>query len=340
MTGFQGVKTVLKRIAGILLAMTLLLTGCSSSGSDSSSDNDNSEETIAADSVQTDQLQDKLSDLVDSLGDEVQITVMTSDGVVSAGEVSESTAWSTIKVPISIAALQQDSSSSSTTPSEVNEQSSEQSSASFTATPRRPWEDDHRGDSPQTEGQSDPGNYYQQASTEQNVELAITQSDNDAASALFDSLGSGYQPSLTVDNVLRAGGDSNTYTLPNAAIDPDSSFGMTQWSAEDQVNFASWLACSDDSSAQTVYSLMSQITPEQQFGMAGLSGYHVKSGWGTNDTTGASTMRQMAILEQGTGYIAISVIVVGDDPDEVESEINDIADWVSENRSDLPVLSC
>mgnify|MGYP000964357868 CR=1 FL=1 len=171
---------------GAALACSLLaaaLNGCGAAGGDSPED----------------ALRTRLEQLVASFPDDAQVSVATADGgVVTVGQVPESTAWSTIKVPIAVEALRE-------------------------------------GDG-----------------LDELAAQAITESSNDAASTLFDTLGGGYQSSTRVDNLLREGGDTTTLTLPNAALGGDTGFGMTQWSSADQARFASWLACSDDGAARCV----------------------------------------------------------------------------------------
>ena len=178
---------------GAALACSLLaaaLNGCGAAGGDSPED----------------ALRTRLEQLVASFPDDAQVSVATADGgVVTVGQVPESTAWSTIKVPIAVEALRE-------------------------------------GDG-----------------LDELAAQAITESSNDAASTLFDTLGGGYQARTRGDNLLREGGDTTTLTLPNAALGGDTGFGMTQWSSADQARFAAWLACSDDGAARRVYSLMADL---------------------------------------------------------------------------------
>ncbi|WP_316670606.1 hypothetical protein [uncultured Propionibacterium sp.] len=263
-------------IAAVLdcaLAGTVLLSGCGPGTSGEA----------AADPVRT-----SLERLVAAIPDDAQVSVVGSDGdVITAGEVSESTAWSTIKVPIVIEALREGG-------DELDEQARE----------------------------------------------AITESDNDAASTLFATLGGGYQSSTRVDNLLREAGDETTLTLPNAALGGDTGFGMTQWSSADQARFASWLACSDDEAADHVYTLMSDLVDAQAVGIETVAGGHAKSGWGTNESTGVSTMRQLGVIDTGSGFIAMSIIITGDDYQDVIGEITVLSDWLAGHEDELPTFRC
>lgn len=229
-----------------------------------------------------------LEGLVAAFPDDAQVSVLEADGqVVTVGEVPESTAWSTMKVPIAVEALREGG-------DELDEEAAQ----------------------------------------------AITESDNEAASALFGSLGDGYLPSTKVDNLLREAGDTTTLTLPNAELGGDTGFGMTQWSSADQARFAGWLACSGEEAAQHVYRLMSDLVDAQAVGIEDLDGGHAKSGWGTNGSTGVSTMRQMGVLEAGGRFLAMSVIITGEDYQGVIDEIDVLTDWLGQHRGELPTLSC
>ena len=229
-----------------------------------------------------------LEELVAAFPDDAQVSVMAADGdIITVGEVPESIAWSTIKVPIVIEALR--------------------------------------------EGEDDLG---------EQAKLAITESDNDAASALFDTLGGGYQASTKVDNLLREADDTTTLTLPNAALGGDTGFGMTQWSSADQARFAAWMACSDEDAVQHVYRLMSDLVDSQAVGIETTDGGHAKSGWGTNEHTGVSTMRQMGTIDTDAGLVAMSIVITGDRLDDVTEEIDVLDDWLAEHAGELPRTQC
>lgn len=256
------------------LTCSLLLSGCGAAEPSAES------ATASAQGV--------LEGLVASFPDDAQVSVVAADGgVVTVGEVPESTAWSTIKVPIVIEALR--------------------------------------------EGGDD---------LDEQAELAITESDNDAASALFGMLGGGYQASTKVDNLLREADDTTTLTLPNAALGGDTGFGMTQWSSADQARFAAWMACSDEDAVQHVYRLMSDLVDSQAVGIETVDGGHAKSGWGTNEHTDVSTMRQMGTIDTDAGLVAMSIIITGDRLEEVTDEIDVLGDWLVEHAAELPRVQC
>ena len=266
------------RLAVTALACALgcspVLSGCGAPGASTGS---------PADAVQV-----VLEDLVAAFPDDAQVSVVTADGdVVTAGEVPESTAWSTIKVPIAIEALREGG-------DELDEQ----------------------------------------------AKLAITESDNDAASALFETLGGGYQASTKIDNLLREADDTSTLTLPNAALGGDTGFGMTQWSSADQARFAAWMACSDEDAVQHVYRLMADLVDSQAVGVETVEGGHAKSGWGTNEHTGVSTMRQMGTIDTGSGLAAMSIVITGSELEDVTEEIDVLADWLAGHAGELPVVKC
>lgn len=232
-------------------------------------------------------LQAQLSSLVKQASP-VSLQVVVSgagSSMVSVGSVATPTAWSTIKVPIAIAALQNGSAKM----------------------------DD--------------------------VEQAITISDNDAAIRLWNGLGSGEGAADDVQALLAAHGDPHTVVLPDPKVNADEHFGSTRWQAGDQAQFANWLACTTDRSAVTVRSYMSKIDPSQQFGLASIHPSMVKAGWGGEDS-GQYTVRQMGVLPHGGGYTVVTFIAQGPSEASVESTVDVVGKWFSARTSQLPVRRC
>ncbi|MVU75861.1 hypothetical protein GPX89_01210 [Nocardia sp. ET3-3] len=178
------------------------------------------------------------------------------------GDWSSGVAWSTIKVPLAIAALRRHS--------DVSEQ----------------------------------------------VGSAITASDNGAASALWQSLGTPQAAATAVEQVLHEAGDTTTdvadrHNPANADWASDSlAFGSTVWSLSDQVRFASRLPCLPQSAS--VLALMGKVVAEQSWGLGGFTGARFKGGWGPDDATGAYTERQFGLVRTHSGTLAVAVAALPD----------------------------
>ncbi|WP_084478093.1 hypothetical protein [Nocardia jejuensis] len=143
------------------------------------------------------------------------------------------------------------------------------------------------------------------------AEAAITFSDNDAAQELWNSLGTGSQAAAAVESVLREAGDNITDVAARhtrlATLDSDDllAFGATDWALTDQVRFASRLPCLPR--ANSVVSLMSEITPSQSWGLGRLIGAEFKGGWGPDDDTGKYTVRQFGLVPTLAGPVAVAL---------------------------------
>ncbi|MBF6247038.1 hypothetical protein IU471_26180 [Nocardia elegans] len=137
------------------------------------------------------------------------------------------------------------------------------------------------------------------------AEAAITVSDNDAADALWDSLGDGLAAAEAVQQVLDEAGDATTGVPgPRTRLDYEA-FGTTEWSLTDQVRFASRLPCLPQADAVT--QLMGRITPDQGWGLGTIEGAIFKGGWGPDDETGVYLVRQFGLVPARNGLIAVSM---------------------------------
>ncbi|AHH20505.1 hypothetical protein NONO_c57270 [Nocardia nova SH22a] len=186
------------------------------------------------------------------------VAAVGSDRVLTVGDWSTGIAWSTIKVPIALAALRRD-----------------------------------------PVGLADT------------ARAAITESDNDAAQALWIALGGGEPAAEAVEAVLREAGDTTTDVAdrhnPDAAqsIDDPMVFGATPWSLTDQLRFAAHLPCLRN--ASRVVDLMQQITESQSWGLGSFVGAEFKGGWGPDDDTGAYLVRQFGLIPTWSGQLAIAI---------------------------------
>ncbi|NNH72576.1 hypothetical protein HLB23_22395 [Nocardia uniformis] len=200
------------------------------------------------------------ADLQASLDGRLGMAIMPVGGgdLTLLGDWNTGIAWSTIKVPLALAALRHDPSGMLST-----------------------------------------------------AEAAITFSDNGAAQTLWNSLGTSNEAADAVESVLREGGDTVTDVadrksrLATVGSDELMAFGATSWALADQVRFASRLPCL--SNANSVVSLMSEITSSQSWGLGRLIGAEFKGGWGPDDETGDYTVRQFGLVPTLSGPIAVAL---------------------------------
>ncbi|WP_433657220.1 hypothetical protein ACQPW1_37395 [Nocardia sp. CA-128927] len=207
-----------------------------------------------------DSLAADFTQLQPTLAGQVGLAIMPVGGgrMTIFGDWTSGIAWSTIKVPLAIAALRHDSNTSI-------------------------FED---------------------------AEAAITVSDNDAAEELWQSLGDGMEAAQAVQDVLDEGGDSTTGVAgPRTRLDY-TAFGQTEWTLANQVRFASQLPCLPQTFKVT--ELMSEITPDQSWGLGTLAGAAFKGGWGPDDDTGIYTVRQFGVVPTQSGMVAVALAAQAD----------------------------
>ncbi|NQE67876.1 hypothetical protein NG2371_02332 [Nocardia gamkensis] len=255
---FRRTRTVL----GCAALVVSLVAGC---GTNRAEDPASTEPSITEAAARTDQkglslivpgtLAASYAELAAGVRGKLGMAIMPVGGeqVVTFGEWTSGPAWSTMKVPLTIAALRRSSSSSSYAAS-----------------------------------------------------AAITQSDNAAADALWQSLGSAQEAAQAVQAVLREGGDNRTVVPATRARAEHSAFGQAEWSLTDQVRFASRLPCLPQ--AERVTSLMEQVIASQRWGLGEFGGAEFKGGWGP-DTSGAYLVRQFGVIDIPSGKIAIAIAV-------------------------------
>lgn len=133
---------------------------------------------------------------------------------------------------------------------------------------------------------------------------AITESDNTAADALWQSLGDPAEAAAAVQDVLREGGDAVTTVPATRQRAEHSVFGQAEWSLADQVAFAAELPCLPGAAAVT--SLMAQIVPVHRWGLGTVSGADFKGGWGP-DESGDYLVRQFGLVDGPNGQIAVAI---------------------------------
>ncbi|MGO9956274.1 MAG: hypothetical protein ACLP50_09895 [Solirubrobacteraceae bacterium] len=178
------------------------------------------------------------------------------------------------------------------------------------------------------------------ASEDTDATLALTESDNAAAEALFSVLeasdGGLDGASSAVQNTLRAAGDPSTLinTLPN-----DQGFttwGQSDWPATGEVDFYRSLARGcllAGADTRYVLGLMRQVESDQRWG-GGSAGFPqplaFKGGWGPDLVTGRYLVRQSVIVGSGNrGYVFDMIALPSDGTFATGTEmLTAIASWV------------
>jgi hypothetical protein len=139
------------------------------------------------------------------------------------------------------------------------------------------------------------------------VEAAITRSDNEAALRLWAGLGDG---AAEVEAVLRRAGDPETVLEREPDPRGWSSFGGTVWPLAAAATFYRALARGEllpPVETERVLGAMTRIVPEQRWGLGAIPGVPFKSGWGPRDD-GRYEVLQVAIA--GERVIAIAANAV------------------------------
>ena len=191
------------------------------------------------------------------------VAVADSAGVVQAGLPGEEPTWSTVKVPIAIAALRD-------------------------------------GASPDL------------------VDLAIKESDNDAAYALWSHVQwNEGDASSALKELLGDYGSTGELEEP---------FGYSRWLLKDQAVFGSHLPCIPE--AEYVYEAMDEIVAWQDNGLDKLPNTRAKGGWGLSEEDNGYTHRQVGVRDTGNGGsigLAIEVTMPGASAEKAIPALNVLA---------------
>lgn len=170
------------------------------------------------------------------------------------------------------------------------------------------------------------------------VNRALSQSDNAAAATIWAALGGGETAAGTVQTELRAGGDRTT-TVEHAEVRPPyTPYGQTTWTLADSAQYAASLPCRRE--ADSVYSAMHSVVPEQRWGLGTIGSEAYKGGWGPGKESGF-VVRQIGILAHPDGSkVAVSLIAVGHDYATTSADLNLLAGIVKDHLHVLPGGRC
>lgn len=134
------------------------------------------------------------------------------------------------------------------------------------------------------------------------VEAAITRSDNDAALRLWHELEDG---PAEVEAVLRRAGDAETRLEREADPRGWSAFGRTVWSLTAAGGFYRALARGEllpGKDTERILDAMARVVPEQRWALGELNGARIKGGWGPSEDGGYEVVQ--------VGIVADSVIAL------------------------------
>ncbi len=144
------------------------------------------------------------------------------------------------------------------------------------------------------------------STTQARARAAITRSDNQAAEKLWQGLGSSTSAARRTQNVVRAAGDTRTLVESRRVRAGFTAFGQTRWRLDDQARFAAGLGCRPE--ARATVKLMSQVVPDQRFGLGRLPRTAFKGGWGP--VARGYLTRQLAIVTLPDGsQVGVAVAV-------------------------------
>ncbi|WP_153415059.1 serine hydrolase [Nocardia macrotermitis] len=226
--------------------------------------------------------------LLPTLGGHAGMAIMAvgGDTVASMGDWTTGAAWSTMKVPLTLAVLN----SNGNTPSYA-------------------------------------------------MSAAITESDNNAADSLWQSLGTPDQAAQSVQKILQQGGDTTTRVPSIRARADYSAFGQAAWALGDQARFAAHLPCLPD--ASTVTDLMGKVVPGQQWGLGHLDNVVFKGGWGP-DPSGNYLVRQFGLVTTPNGQMAVAIAAQANSGsfDDGTAMLNKIVPLITQHLSALPAGTC
>ena len=170
----------------------------------------------------------------------------------------------------------------------------------------------------------------------EDVEVALSASDNAAAERLWEDLGSGSEAADAVEEELRRGGDERTRVRAEITVPGASPFGQTRWRLADQTAYAAHLPCLPGSDA--VLDPMGRVIEGQRWGLGGIGGSRIKGGWGS--TPDGYVVRQVGLLPGAKGKTAAAVQVRAGTYEEGTAILDEVAEVLRDHRGDLPVGTC
>jgi hypothetical protein len=202
------------------------------------------------------------------------------------GDWQEGPAWSTIKVPLVIAAYRE-------------------------------------GNPPQVTGM---------------MKAAITESDNAAAESLWAQLGDPAAAAQRVQQILQETGDPTSVESRRRRAE-FTAFGQTIWSLTNQTRFIAGAFC--DRANDPIFQLMSQVAPNQTWGIGDIAGAEFKGGWGPSKSD-KYLVRQIGVLTTPAGKVAVAIAAepASGSFDDGKHDLGEVAKWLVDHLGALPAGRC
>jgi serine/threonine protein kinase len=170
------------------------------------------------------------------------------------------------------------------------------------------------------------------------MRAAITRSDDAAAEAIWQSLGTPDVAKLKVETVLADAGAPTI--VQSQKVRPEfSAFGQTIWSLTDQVRFLSWAKCT--AVTGPIFDLMGQVEGDQRWGLGGIENTQINGGWGPS-LDGKYVVRQIGVIPTPGGLTAVAMAAEptsGSFGDGTQV-LTKLSDWLVQHEADLPGGQC
>jgi hypothetical protein len=170
------------------------------------------------------------------------------------------------------------------------------------------------------------------------MKAAITESDNTAAESLWEQLGDPASAAEHVQQILQQTGDPTT--VESRKVRPEfSASGQTIWSLENQARFTAGAFC--DSENGPIFDLMSQVKPDQNWGIGKIVETQFKGGWGPSPS-GRYLVRQMGVLTTPAGKAAVAIAAepASGTFDDGTKDLDEVAKWLTNHLAALPRGQC
>jgi hypothetical protein len=160
------------------------------------------------------------------------------------------------------------------------------------------------------------------------IDAALTESDNDAALALWERLGQPESAAAAVQDVLVAAGDASTRVETRILRPGYTPFGQTEWSLRAQVQLMTALPQLPHS--KPIRARMRRVAPEQRWGLGVLGeDVELKGGWGP-DPDGRHLVRQMGIVGSRLA-VALAAVPADGTLESGVAILDRLAQWLGES---------
>lgn len=170
------------------------------------------------------------------------------------------------------------------------------------------------------------------------MRAAITESDNAAAEALWAGLGDPVTAAHKVEEVLREAGDDTTVESKKVRAEY-TAFGQTMWSLANQVRFVAFAVC--DKRNAPIFDLMSEVAPDQSWGVGQIPGTQFKGGWGPSQTD-QYLVRQIGVIKAPLGRVAVAIAAQAASGSFAAgtADLTAVAHWLAGRLRALPAGEC